>query len=178
MTHMVFVLYPHILPLFGGPGERHNVPSPAYLFGGLHGILEEVRPQVTERFAGWQEMERWCLVWFLKAANYLHFYFRHSKKGPKGSACHVPLRVVRPPFTGLFMQNALVKNLELVLRDFKEVLQNKQHLHLSVYLAISSSFVLNSSFLLHFTRESNYGSENIFKNVKWIQHLLYSSPVK
>lgn len=51
----------------------------------------------------------------------------------------------------------------------------------SIYLsnlAISSSFVLNSSFLLHFTRESNYGSENIFKNVKWIQHLLYSSPVK
>lgn len=42
----------------------------------------------------------------------------------------------------------------------------------------SLSLGLSSSFLLVLLVASNYGSENIFKNVTWIQLLLYSSPVK
>lgn len=53
-------------------------------------------------------------------------------------------------------------------KKLEEVTQDKQRLSLG----------LSFSFLLILLVASNYGSENIFKNVTWIQLLLYSSPVK
>lgn len=72
-----------------------------------------------------------------------------------------------PSFTGLIYAERVTTKASRL-----EVAQDKRRLSLSLGLSFSSSF------LLILLVASNYGSENIFKNVTWIQLLLYSSPVK
>ncbi len=72
-----------------------------------------------------------------------------------------------PSFTGLIYAERVAAKASRL-----EVAQDKRRLSLSLGLSFSSSF------LLILLVASNYGSENIFKNVTWIQLLLYSSPVK
>ncbi len=71
-----------------------------------------------------------------------------------------------PSFTGLIYAERVAAKASRL----EEVAQDKRRLSLSLGLS--------SSFLLILLVASNYGSENIFKNVTWIQLLLYSSPVK
>ncbi len=73
-----------------------------------------------------------------------------------------------PSFTGLIYAERVATKASRL----EEVAQDKRRLSLSLGLSFSSSF------LLILLVASNYGSENIFKNVTWIQLLLYSSPVK